>query len=77
MTDPEPADDQEAEHEGEQLVAVVARYVAVSTLFLAASATLSSSGRISNVMAMATTASVKNFIRSAVPAICGSAMTGG
>ena len=53
------------------------RCVAVSTLFLAASATLSRSGRISNVMAMATTASVKNFIRSAVPTICGSAMTGG
>ena len=52
------------------------RNVAVSTPSFAASETLSSSGRISSVIAIATTASVKNFNRSALSSPVDSAMRG-
>ena len=52
------------------------RNSAVPRSSLAASETLSSSGRISSVIAIATTASVKNFIRSALRRPIDSAMRG-
>src|SRR3954447_15343177 len=52
------------------------RNLAVSVPSLAASETLSRSGRMSSVMAIATTASVKNFSRSALSSPVDSAMRG-
>ncbi|MDQ0644106.1 hypothetical protein QFZ46_002266 [Microbacterium murale] len=70
MLHPEHGDQDEAEDEADDLTAVLDQECPVLVSSIAASDTDSSNGRISSVIAIATTASTKAFRRSGANVVC-------